>query len=92
VHQYDNALRHKAEFECEANFISLKTVISCSSQYGIERQFQTEYTHSKLNEVQAKFRGKMYCVVNNLFIDGHICYGRVIPGWSNKPFQLCSVI
>ena len=78
VHQYDNALQHKAELECEADFASLNKVIPCSSQSAIERQFQAEYTHAKFNEVQAEFRGKMNCAVNNFFVDGHTCRFNVM--------------
>ena len=42
VHQYDNALQHKAEKEYEADFASTSTVISCGSQSLFERQFQNE--------------------------------------------------
>ncbi|KAK7382127.1 hypothetical protein VNO80_00841 [Phaseolus coccineus] len=73
LHQYDNALQHKAEKEYEADFASLNTVIPCGSQSLIERQFQTEYTHAKFGEVQTEFRGKMNCVVQNVVVNGDVC-------------------
>ena len=78
VQQYDNALQHKAELECEADFASLNTVIPCTSQSGIERQFQSEYTHAKFNEVQGEFRGKMNCALINAYIEGHACCFTVV--------------
>jgi len=49
----------------------------------IERQFQSQYTHAKLNEVQAEFIGKMNCVVNNAYIEGDACRFTVI----EEPFR-----
>ena len=37
VVQCDNALRHKAEKECEADFASINTTISCATHSLIER-------------------------------------------------------
>ncbi|XP_068483329.1 protein FAR1-RELATED SEQUENCE 6-like [Phaseolus vulgaris] len=78
VQQYENALQHKAELECEADFASLNTIIPCTSLSGIERQFQSEYTHAKLNEVQGEFRGKMNCAVTNAYIEGDACRFTVV--------------
>jgi len=67
--QYENAIRQKAEKECEADYASLNTTIRCGSHSIIERQFQAEYTHAKFAEVQHKFRCKMNCMIKNVFVE-----------------------
>ena len=78
VHQYDNALQHKTEKEYEADFASMSKVIPCGSQSLLERQFQMEYTHAKFQEIQMEFKGKMNCVVDKLFVEGHACRYDVV--------------
>ena len=78
VHQYDNALQHKVEKEYEADFASMTTVIPCGSQSLIERQFQSEYTHAKFQEIQVEFRGKMNCVIDKVFVEGQACRCAVV--------------
>ena len=63
VVQYENALHHKAEKECEADFASLNTTIPCATQSLIERQYQQAYTYSKFAEIQMEFRAKMNCAI-----------------------------
>jgi len=48
----------------------MSTVIPCGSQSLIERQFQSEYTHAKFQEIQLGFREKMNCVVGKVFVEG----------------------
>jgi len=69
VVQYENAIRQKAEKECEADFASLNTTIPCGSHSIIERQFQAEYTHAKFAEVQHEFRCKMNCMIKNIYVE-----------------------
>jgi len=59
VVQYDNALWSKVEKEIEPDFGSLNTTLPCATQSFIERQFQEEYTHAKLAEVQQELRSKI---------------------------------
>lgn len=66
--------------ECKANFASLNIVIPCTSQSSIERQFQSEYTHAKFNEIQAKFLLKMKCVAHNIFVERQTCRFNVVEG------------
>jgi len=70
VVQYDNALRSKAEKECEADFASTNTTLPCGSQSFIERQFQDEYTHAKFSEVQNELRCKMNCNIKSVEVHG----------------------
>jgi len=67
--QYDNALRSKAEKEIEANFASSNTTLPCATQSMIERQFQEEYTHAKLAEVQQELRSKINCTIKSCECD-----------------------
>jgi len=69
VIQYDNAIRQKAEKECEADFASFNTSIPCGSHSLIERQFQAEYTHAKFAEVQHVFRCKMNCMIKHVLFE-----------------------
>jgi len=78
VVQYDNAIRQKAEKECEADFASLNTTIPCGSHSTIERQFQAEYTHAKFAEVQHKFRCKMNCMIKNVYVEAGTSNYRVM--------------
>jgi len=69
VIQYDNALRSKAEKEIEADFASSNTTLPCSTQSLIERQFQEEYTHAELAEVQQELRSKINCTIRSCECD-----------------------
>jgi len=69
VVQYDNALRSKAENEIEADFASLNTTLPCVTQSFVERQFQEEYTHAKLAEVQQELRSKINCTIKSYECD-----------------------
>ncbi|XP_068492412.1 protein FAR1-RELATED SEQUENCE 2-like [Phaseolus vulgaris] len=70
--------KKKAQLECEADFASMNTVIPCTSQSSIERQFQMEYTHAKFKEVQVEFRLKMNCVAHNVLAEGQSCRFDVV--------------
>jgi len=70
--------KKKAQLECQADFASLNTVIPCTSQSSIERQFQMEYTYAKFNEVQVEFRLKMNCVAHNVLAEGQSCRFDVV--------------
>jgi len=72
VVQYDNALRHKAEKECETEFASINTIISCATHSLIERQFQQKYTNAKFGEIQNEFRSKMNCVIKNVDVNDFV--------------------
>ncbi|XP_052728548.1 protein FAR1-RELATED SEQUENCE 5-like [Vigna angularis] len=72
VHQYNNALRQKAQKELEADFSSMNTTLPCGSQSLIERQYQTEYTQAKFVEVQNEFRSRMNCFIKNMTKEGTI--------------------
>jgi len=56
----------------------MSKVIPCGSQYLLERQYLLEYTHAKFQEIQMEFRGKMNCVVDKLFVEGHACRYDVV--------------
>ena len=70
VVQYDNALRLKVEKEIEADFGSLNTTLPCVTQSFLERQFQEEYIHAKLVEVQQELRSKINCNIKICECDG----------------------
>jgi len=70
--QYDNALRHKVKKECEADFASINTTISCATHSLIERQFQQNYTNAKFEEIQNEFRSKMNCVIKNVNVNDFV--------------------
>jgi len=53
-------------------------VIPCGSQSLIERQFQSEYTHDKFQEIQVEFRGKMNCFTDKVFVEGQTCRYDVV--------------
>ena len=69
---------YTAEKEYEADFTSRSKVIPCGSQCLLEREFHIEYTHAKFQEIQMEFRGKMNCVVDKLFVEGHACRYDVV--------------
>jgi len=69
---------YTAEKEYEADFTSMSKVIPCGSQCLLEREFHIEYTHAKFQEIQMEFRGKMNCVVDKLFVEGHACRYDVV--------------
>jgi len=69
VVQYENALLLKAEKEIETDFGSLNTTLTCATQSFIERQFQEEYTHAKLGEVQQELRSKINCNIKTCECD-----------------------
>ena len=69
VVQYDNALRSKVEKEIEVDFASFNTTLPCATQSLIKRQFQEEYTHAKLAEVQQELRRKINCTIKSCECD-----------------------
>ena len=72
VVQYNNALKHKAEKKCEADFASMNTIIPCATHSLIERQFQENYTNAKFEKIQKEFRSKMNCVIKNVHVDDFV--------------------
>ena len=72
VVQYDNALRHKAEKECEVDFVSINTTILCATHSLIERRFQQNYTNAKFGEIQNEFRSKINCVIKNIVVNDFV--------------------
>ena len=72
VVQYDNALRHKVEKECEVDFASINTTIPCATHSLIERQFQENYTNGKFGEIQNEFRSKMNCVIKDVDVNDFV--------------------
>ncbi|CAA2970435.1 FAR-RED IMPAIRED RESPONSE 1-like [Olea europaea subsp. europaea] len=61
VEQYERALRSKVEKEFQANFRSFSQMVSCTTAFEMEKQFQAVYTIPKFKEVQQELIGKVYC-------------------------------
>jgi len=59
----------EAEKEIEVDFASSNTTLPCATQSFIERQFQEEYTHAKLAEVQQELRSKINCNIKSCECD-----------------------
>ncbi|XP_038698465.1 protein FAR-RED ELONGATED HYPOCOTYL 3-like [Tripterygium wilfordii] len=61
VEQYENALRSKAEKECQADYESFCKQVGCVTFYDMEKQIQAIYTTTKFKEFQSEITGMMYC-------------------------------
>ena len=59
----------KAEKEIEVDFASSNTTLPRATQSLIDRQFQEEYTHAKLAEVQQELRSKINCTIKSYECD-----------------------
>ncbi|RYR65632.1 hypothetical protein Ahy_A03g011558 [Arachis hypogaea] len=89
--QYDNCLGSREQRERESDATDFHTVILCAIKSSIEAHFQHVYTHEKVREVQAQFRGKVNCIRGlKHFALGYTVY-EVVEQVSNSIFNKFAV-